>query len=133
MPNRLKMGDAEYRGLAHMAGSLEFFAPFKGNDLDLLLSHIQLYDYAQGETIFKPGEQARALFIIYRGKVQITLKRTWLRFFRRPVRLEPGNLFGEMALLEERTHSAHAVTATPSQLFVLLKPDFQVLLDRKSV
>ena len=124
------MTDVEFRGLARMAGSLEFFAPFKGTELELLLSHIQLYDFERGEAMFKPGDPASALFILYQGGVRITLERKRLWLFRKRVSLEAGSLFGEMALLGERIHSAKASAVAHSSLFVLFKADFQSLLKR---
>jgi CRP/FNR family cyclic AMP-dependent transcriptional regulator len=128
--NRLTMGEAEFKALAHIAGRLEFFSPFKGDELDKLLSHIQLYAYAAGEPIFRRGDPAEAFYIIHEGHIRILLNRHWLWLVRKQARLGPGDLFGEMALLENRPHSAKAVAAGPTRLFVLLSPDFNALLQR---
>ena len=39
------MGDAEYRGLAHIAGQLEFFKTLKGPHLERVLSDVELHGY----------------------------------------------------------------------------------------
>ena len=43
---------------------------------------------------------------------------------RKMTRLGAGELFGEMALLDNRPHSATAKAELPSKLFVLLRADF---------
>ncbi len=122
------MGPAEYNALAHITGRLEFFAPLKGSELETTLSHIQLFGFSKGETIFKKGSLADAFYIIHEGEVRILMNAHWFWLLRRQARLAPGNIFGEMALLENRPHSATAVTARPSKLFVLLRADFDALL-----
>src|SRR5258706_3461924 len=114
---KLKMGEAEYKNFAHIAGQLDFFAPLKGGQLDALLSHIQLYAFARGETIFKKDDPSDALYIIHEGIVTIRFNRHWIWFVRRVARLGPGNLFGEMSLLENRPHSAPAIAEKDVKLF----------------
>jgi len=126
----LTMGEAEFGALAHIAGRLAFFEPLKGAELEKLLSHIQLFAFKAGETIFKKGDSADALYIIYEGQVRILMNRHWLWLIRREARLAPGNLFGEMALLEKRVRSAKAVAVQPTKLFVLLRADFDALMQR---
>jgi CRP/FNR family cyclic AMP-dependent transcriptional regulator len=128
--NRLTMGADEYKALAHIAGRLDFFSPFKGEELDKLLSHIQLYGYGAGETIFRRGEPSEAFYIIHEGQIRILMNRHWLWLMRKQARLGPGDLFGEMSLLERRPHSNKAVAVGPTKLFVLLTPDFDALMQR---
>lgn len=127
---KLPMGEVEYKSLAHIAGDLEFFTPFKGAELEQLLSHIQLYSFAPGETVFKKGGPPDAFYIIHEGRVTIRFNPRWIWFIRKVATLGPGNLFGEIALLERRPHSATAVTEEGAKLFVLLREDFESLLKR---
>lgn len=122
------MGEKEFRSLAQVASRLDFFAPIKGAELDRLLSHIQLFGYKNGETIFRRGDAPDAFYIIHEGfvKIQLNQRRLWL--IRKVASLGPGNLFGEIALLEDRPRSGTAVAAGPAQLFVVLKDDFNALL-----
>jgi CRP-like cAMP-binding protein len=129
---RLIMGEAENRGLAHTAGQLEFFSTLKGADLDRILSHIELYAFNRGEAIFKKGDPADALYIVHQGEVVIQMSR-WFALFRKVARLKPGNLFGEMGLLENRRRAFTATAKMDTQLFVLLKRDFDELLRRNPI
>jgi CRP/FNR family transcriptional regulator, cyclic AMP receptor protein len=127
------MGEAEFKALARIAGRLEFFSPLKGEELDRLLSHIQLYGYGKGESIFKPGDSAEAIFIIYEGQIKIPMNKHLLWLIRKQARLGPGDVFGEMAILENRPRKLKAVATQPTKLFVLLRPDFDALMNRNPV
>lgn len=121
------MGEAEHRSLAHIAGQLEFFSALKGEALDHILPRIELYAFDRGETIFKKGDPAEALYVIHTGEVVIQLSR-WFALFRKVAHLKSGNLFGEIALLENRRRVFSATARTDTRLFVLLKREFDELL-----
>ena len=123
----VEMDAAAYRSLAHTASQLAFFSTLKGAELDRMLSHIQLYAYHSGEAVFKKGAPADALYIVHEGEILIRLSR-WYAFIRKSAHLGPGNLFGEMGLLDHRPRRATAVARRDSKLFVLLRPDFEDLL-----
>jgi CRP-like cAMP-binding protein len=125
----LEMDAAAYRSLAHTASQLEFFSTLKGVELDHMLSRIQLYAYSSGETIFKKGAPADALYIIHEGEIVIRLSH-WYALIRKAAHLGPGNLLGEMGLLDNRLRRATAVARSNAKLFVLLRPDFEDLLRR---
>lgn len=131
--NRLTIEKTDFDALAHIAGRLEFFTPFMGAELEMLLSRIQLYGFNKGETIFKKGESADAFYILYEGRVRVLLNPHWLWLIRKQAHLEPGNIFGEMALLESRPRSATAIATQPTKLFVLLRKDFEMLVQRNPV
>jgi CRP-like cAMP-binding protein len=129
----LPMGEAEYRGLARVARELDLFTPFKGADLDRILGHLRLFGVGQGETIFKTGDPPEALFIVYEGQVKIAFSQGWLWLFRKRTTLGPGQLFGEMALLDNAPRSATAIAETPVKLFTFLRDDFQTLVKENPV
>jgi CRP-like cAMP-binding protein len=124
---RLEMGEAEHRSLAHIASQLEFFSALKGGGLDRILARIELYAFERGETIFKKGDPAEALYVIHTGEVVIQMSR-WFALFRKVALLRTGNLFGEIALLENRPRSFSATARKDTQVFVLLKKEFDELL-----
>jgi len=124
----LPMGDTEYRGLAHIAARLEFFRTFTGGQLEKVFSHIELRSFDSGEKVFHKGDPPNAFYIIYEGRIKIHLGYRFWGVMRRMAHLGPGDLFGEMALIEKRPHSGTAVTEQPSKLFVLAYEDFDALL-----
>jgi CRP/FNR family cyclic AMP-dependent transcriptional regulator len=102
------MGEAEFRGLAQIARRLEFFRSLTGAQLDNILSRIQVYGFDRGETVFKKGDLPTAFFIIYDGRVRIHLGYRMFGLFKKMAHLGPGDLFGEMALIEGRPRSGTA-------------------------
>ena len=124
----LPISETEFRGLAHITRRLEFFRSYTGGQLDAILSHLQLYAFDRGETVFKKGDTPVAFYIIYDGQVRIHLGYRLWGLFRKMAHLSSGDLFGEIALIENRPHSATAVAELPTKLFVLLRDDFDKLL-----
>ncbi len=78
-----------------------------------------------GQTIFAKGEAGDSLYIIADGKVGI---------FDGPLLLGhhyPGDVFGEMAVLDSQTRSATAVAATVCRLYRLSSTEFRHLLSER--
>jgi NADH:ubiquinone reductase (H+-translocating) len=83
--------------------------------------------YEPGETVFSEGDTGDSLFMILSGRVEV-LK----RFGGEPIvvgMLEPGEYFGEMALLGRRPRSATTRALTPLDLLVLPGSDFSALAE----
>ena len=125
---KLPMQEAEFRGLARIARRLEFFRTYKGDQLETVLAHIQLYAFDRGETIFKGGEASDAFYLIYQGSVRIKLKSRFWGLIRTFAQLGSGDLFGEMGLLEHRKRTGTAIAVEPTTTFVLLREDFDKLV-----
>jgi CRP-like cAMP-binding protein len=125
---RLTIGAVEFQSLAHIIHLIDIFKPFKGEQLDKILGHILLFSFKPGEVIFKKGAEPEAFYIIHEGWVKLLFKTGWLWLWRKNAVLGPGNIFGEMALLENRPHSGTATTKTGTKLFVILRPDFEALV-----
>lgn len=85
----------------------------------------------QGETIFRQGDVGLQAYVIIRGKVGIQVQDA----DDNPVliaTLQPGDLFGEIALLDGDTRSASAVTLDEgTELMVLQREDFLKEIRRK--
>jgi len=71
-------------------------------------------ELAEGEILFKPGDPASSLYIIYGGEIKITPSND---LNADPgMRLGVGDFFGEVAAIEGRAHTATAVAATPASV-----------------
>jgi CRP-like cAMP-binding protein len=124
----LPMDEAQYRGLVHITRKLDFFRSFTGEQVDKLFSHIQLYVFDKGETIFRKGESPNAFYIIYGGHVRIFLGYRFWGLMKKMAHLKAGDMFGEIALIENRPHSGTATAERTTQVFVLLRDDFNNLM-----
>ena len=105
------------------------FAEIEADELQRLaaLSHIRHLD--AGEMLFRKGDAADALFAVRRGRIRIETGgsdgRQTLNF------LGPGDLFGEVAVLDGERRTADAAAGEPSELFVLRRQDFLGFLERE--
>jgi len=63
-----------------------------------------------GEVIFRRGEQAEEMYVVLEGRVDIKVDDRIVET------LEPGSIFGEMAIADDHPRSADAVAAVDSKL-----------------
>jgi CRP/FNR family cyclic AMP-dependent transcriptional regulator len=78
---------------------------------------------ADGEILFNPGDRGDAFYIIESGQIRIfTLDEEGQELTLNT--LEPGEAFGELALLDERPRSAGAVAVGPTVLCCLGRTKF---------
>merc|ERR1719326_1770409 len=77
--------------------------------VEALCRHMQNAIYVPGQYIFKQGDQGENMYIILRGKVEISV------LLMQVATLEEGKVFGEVALLgveTRRSASARALSLT---------------------
>ena len=72
--------------------------------------------------IVRHGDRADAMFFIMSGSVEVEVA-------PRPVRLRPGQFFGEIALVADRARTATITALSPCKLLVLRKEDFERFMD----
>jgi len=83
--------------------------------------------YHPGDVVFEEGDPGRALFVVVEGAVEITRVAAQGSYVLNT--LGPGDAFGELALIDDFPRSATARVATPAQLLILYKSDFDALMD----
>ena len=83
--------------------------------------------FAKGEQIILAEEQGDALFVIQEGQVKVSLVHEDGREFILSF-LGPGEVFGELALLDGKPRSANVAASAPTCLLMLRRADFLQLL-----
>jgi CRP/FNR family cyclic AMP-dependent transcriptional regulator len=83
-----------------------------------------------GEVLFQKGDKGDALYGVRRGRIRIETGtagggRLTLNM------LGPGDLFGEVALFDGQPRTADAISAEPSELFMVRRSDFLAYLERE--
>jgi CRP/FNR family cyclic AMP-dependent transcriptional regulator len=108
--------------LADILHNIPLFADLTPKELKILEGVVHRRTYQEGETVFVETEPGAGMYIIQSGHVNIVLHHR----DEHPVllaELEPGEFFGEMALLGDTTRSATAVTRVQSELIGFFHPD----------
>lgn len=92
-------------------------------DLDRLASYARVAHYRADESIFLKGSPGTGMMAVISGRVKITApsadgKEVILNL------INPGEIFGEIALLDGKERTADAVALTDCELMVLERRDF---------
>ena len=95
-----------------------FFGGLSDASLDLLVSMLVERRFDVGATVVAEGEPGRSMFIVHSGELVVSKLGDAGRVIR-IVRLEPGDFFGEMTLIEMQNRSATVVAQSPTVLYEL--------------
>jgi CRP-like cAMP-binding protein len=124
----LEIGETELSRLARLARRVDLFASLTIGQLELILPHILLRGYEEGERVFRQGDIGDACYIVYEGEIAVRIKKSLFRPTQEVARLRSGDFFGEMALIEKGPRTATIICTTPARLFALRAADFQYVL-----
>lgn len=94
------------------------------NHLHGLTSEITRRKYHSGEVIFNQGEPGDAVHVLRQGKVEIRFDGKAGESHQLAL-LQPGDIFGEMALFDERPRMASAIAQGECETIVVSKEEFQ--------
>ncbi len=97
--------------------------------IDFIVERLKFKTFDQKAVICNIGDPGDTMYIIITGRVDICIY-TQDGTEQVVAALGPGDYFGEMALLTGETRSATVRTSEPSEMFLLYKEDFDVILER---
>jgi signal transduction histidine kinase len=100
-----------------------------GEELQILRQAGQVRDFLSGDMIFSAGDPGDGLYVVESGRVQITAL-VGENEPRTLAVIEPGDFFGEMAVLDDAPRSASARAETDTRARFLSPEEFLQLLDR---
>ena len=103
------------------------FSNLGPDQLSPLTGKLRRRQYQRGEVIFHQDDPADRMHIIFQGSVRISVTSEDGRE-KDLALLQPGECFGEMALLDGSNRSATATAIEPSQTFALFHQDFMDFL-----
>jgi CRP-like cAMP-binding protein len=86
--------------------------------------------YRAGEIVFSQGDPGDALYAVVTGKIRISAGAADGREIFLNI-MEPGDTFGEIALLDGGSRTASATATMPSELVSIRREHFFALLERE--
>lgn len=107
-----------------LARQVELFRGISPEDVHKILHKGMTMTAQRGQTIFHKGTTGNHMYIILGGSVALFDGKKHLATLR------TGDLFGEMALINNEPRSATAVAAEDSMLFALDETTFQKLMTK---
>jgi CRP/FNR family transcriptional regulator len=107
--------------------TVEILEPLSEEDLRELVERNPDTHLEAGETFYTPESASERLFILKRGRVRIY--RTANGRELTLAEIEPGTIFGEMALTAQRLRGSYAQAIDPSILLILSRTDLEHIIE----
>jgi len=106
---------------------IKFFSTFSLENIDSVLRLFQKHTFPKNKTIINESDPGKAFYIIHSGKVGVFKKKAlWIK--TKLAELIPGDFFGEMSLISDQFATATIISIENTEVFVLLKSDFDDIL-----
>jgi CRP/FNR family transcriptional regulator, cyclic AMP receptor protein len=110
--------------------NIKMFELLEDDDRVELANVIDEADVAAGEFLFQAGDPGDSLFIVQSGEIELFIKDTAGQkiVLATP---SPGDMFGELAMLDYGPRTATAVALQDSEILVLDRDDLVLLFQKK--
>jgi CRP/FNR family transcriptional regulator len=122
---RFFKNDHHHETLAFFRG-IPIFHGLHSWQLGRVMTEMQRRHYTTGETLFEEGQPGKAVFIIKSGQVELTRRTT--EGPRSLGTLNAGQMFGEMALLEQMNRTATATVVEDGEIYLLYTATLESLI-----
>ena len=121
--------EAKDRSIAAILSRIPVFSSLSKVELRLIEKIVYLRNYQQNEVIFIEGEPGAGMYIIESGKVRICLG-PHADEEHEIALLEPGDFFGELALIDDHPRSATAAAIIATRLVGFFRSDLISIINR---
>ncbi len=105
------------------------FQVMRPDELDEILSHATERRFHRGQTIFQKGDSGSSMMAVLRGRVRISVVSSEGKEVTLNV-IAPGEVFGEIALLDGRPRSADATATEDTALLIVERRYFMPFVAR---
>lgn len=112
-----------------LLGESTLFRGLAAEDRNALVARARVRTFAPGDTIFLMDAPGDCLMAVLSGRVRISMTSTEGKEIELST-LHPGEIFGEIAMLDGRERTADATAATACSLAVLERRDVLSFLER---
>lgn len=108
---------------AEELAKVPMFSGLAKRDLAVLASHVDEVDVSEGTVLAEQDKRGQQLSLIVSGEARVA------RNGRKLATLGPGDVIGEMSLIDHAPGSATVTTTTDAKLLVMHSRDFSQVLD----
>ena len=91
---------------------------------DMFRNQTDFQNFHAGETIFRQGEPRTFMFVVNEGEVEIKIGNKTVEV------VEPGGIFGEMAMIDGASRTATAIARSDCRLVPIDEKRFQFLVQQ---
>lgn len=112
------------RGKVELLKNNWLFSACTTKELGVIAQLADEVDIPKGAVLTQEGKPGRECFVVADGTAKLTIKG------RRVATYGPGEIFGEMALLDQGPRTGNITAETPMKLYVLDARSFATMLDR---
>ncbi|MDD2706977.1 MAG: Crp/Fnr family transcriptional regulator [Verrucomicrobiae bacterium] len=120
--------NSRQREIVEMLKQTSLFSDLTGRELAELLHLLHERTFAAGEVIFHEGDPGFGVYVVFKGEVEISKA---LKDGRTAMaNLGPGEIFGEISLLDGSGRSAQASAAVKTELIGFYRTELGNLLER---
>jgi CRP/FNR family transcriptional regulator, cyclic AMP receptor protein len=110
--------------------NIRMFEHLNEDDRVALAKVIDELKVPEGHTLFQAGDPGDSLFIVLNGQIELFIKDTAGQKIVLTT-AEPGDMFGELAMLDSGSRTATALALTECEVLVLDRDDLVLLFQRK--
>jgi CRP-like cAMP-binding protein len=106
---------------------ISLFKDMDGDELNKISQWVFLRDYKAGSMLFAEGTTGEGLYIVIKGGIDISKKA--IGKTRQIATVGPGEVVGEMCLIDEGPRTATGKTNAASRLAIITKKNFEEMLN----
>lgn len=118
--------------VCNMMEKTDIFRDMEHKDIEQIALYITAYRAKKGATVMIEGDRENYMFILVAGRLQI-IKRDEGNADKKLATVRAGKSIGEMSVIDGMNHSATAIAVEDSELLLLTKHNFDMLLERNPV
>jgi len=112
----------------HLLRKVPLFELLDDDEVKVLSEQLDQKRVYAGQTVFNQGDDGGTMYVVQSGKIEIFLKDDNNERVVLSV-VEPGEIFGELSLLDNEPRSAGAKALEDSFLFVIDRHDLEMLFE----
>jgi len=110
----------------------DMFRDLDLQDIEQIALYITVYEVKKGVKVMDEGDRENYMFILASGRLQI-IKRDEHQHEKKLAIVRAGKSIGEMSVIDGMHHSASVVALEDSELLLLTKGNFDMLLRKNPV